>query len=217
MTTSTLPKALLAIALGFFLAGALSTGLFAQSKPKAPDKAPAKAADKEPVKGPPQAPPKMSGQGPDGTIAVVDMGKAIDASSEGKSLNGKFGAEYEKTRTRLNDKGKDLERRANEFNQNQASMSEKDRESKRVALTKELEAFDKETEKANQDFRATVEKGMLPLYQRAEKVVQDLAKKGNYLAVVENGTDNAVLFSGPGIAVVDITNEVTLGLDGKKK
>jgi outer membrane protein len=151
------------------------------------------------------------------TVAVIDMTKAIEDSTEGRTLRDKFKADFEATNTKMSEKGAALERKANEFNQNQANMSDKDREKNRIALEKEITDFEAETEKASQDFRAAVEKAMNPLYARAEQIVSDLAKANNYLIVVENGSANAIIFADPSISVVDITADVTKAVNAKKR
>jgi outer membrane protein len=151
------------------------------------------------------------------TIAVVEISKAIEASNEGRALQDKFKATYDKTNEKMQQKGKDLERRADEFNAAQASMTDADRDKRRSALEKEIADFEKETEKASQDFRASVEKAMTPLLERAEKIVADLAKANDWLAVVENGSENAIIYANPQVAVLDITSELTQALNSKKK
>jgi outer membrane protein len=144
------------------------------------------------------------------------MNDAIQNSREGTKLQERFKAEYDKTKAAMDKKGQDLERRANDFNGIQGTLSEAEREKRRAALTQEIEAFQAETEKASRDFMASMEKAMGPLYDRAEKAVGELAKARGYLAVVENGTENAIIYASPGISVVDVTPEITAALDGRK-
>ncbi|MDR2406182.1 MAG: OmpH family outer membrane protein [Deltaproteobacteria bacterium] len=151
------------------------------------------------------------------TIAVIDMTKAIDDSNEGKSLQNKFKSEFDKTKGKLDEKGRSLETRANDFGRKQATMAEAERDKTRNALEKEIEAYQNETQKASDDFKAAVGKAMTPLLTRAEKLIQDISKENKYLAVVENGSQNAVIYMDPSITAVDITGDVTKALNSKRK
>jgi outer membrane protein len=151
------------------------------------------------------------------TIAVIDMGKAIEDSNEGKRLQERFKGTFELTNTKMKDKGDALEKKVNDFNKNQASMSTEERERAQNSLRKELEDYNKETQKASDEFKASVEKAMDPLIKKAETIVQDLSKSNNYLAVVENGTENAIIYADTSLSVVDITAEVTNALNSQRR
>jgi outer membrane protein len=144
------------------------------------------------------------------------MGKAIEESNEGKALQDKFKSTFEATRVKMDQKGAELEKRVTDFNRNQNSIPESEREKTMASLEKEISDFEKETEAESQKFRASVEEAMNPLYDRAEAIVMELARTQNYLAVVENGSANAIIYAEPSISVVDITPEVIKALNGKR-
>ncbi|MDR2200025.1 MAG: OmpH family outer membrane protein [Deltaproteobacteria bacterium] len=225
-TNPSRPLWVLFVILALFLSAA---PLEAQEKGKSPNP-PAKGApapEKEkrdqdialvpPLEGEAAAPKADAAPPASVTIAVIDMTKAIEESATGKSLQAKFKSDFDKTSEKMNQRGKDLEKKVEEFNRTQGALSESEREKAKTALEKEIGDFEKETRKASDDFRSQVEKAMSPLYDRAEKIASDLAKTNKYTAVVENGSANAIIYAEPRIAVVDITGDVTKALNAKSK
>jgi Skp family chaperone for outer membrane proteins len=155
-----------------------------------------------------------SQQGGGLALGVVDMGKAIDNSKEGKASNSKMKAKYESIKKKLDERRVALDEKARRLDADSKTLSPEEFEKRRKDLQKEVEALQTEADMAAGEMQKSADSFYGPLYAKAEKVVESIAKRQKLLAVVENTADKAVIWAVPNARFLDLTKEVTQGLDG---
>ncbi|MDR1166688.1 MAG: OmpH family outer membrane protein [Deltaproteobacteria bacterium] len=158
-------------------------------------------------------------QGGEALMGFVKMAQAIDDSRDGQAASKKIAARYQAKLDALKAKEDKLSQKTELFNLDAASLSQSDLDKRRAALEKEAAALQAEFDKAGADLQSEAEKTYGPLYDRAAKIVSDLAAERGLLMVMNTGEDfeNAVIFAAANAHFVDLTADVTKALDAGRK
>ncbi|MDR1042244.1 MAG: OmpH family outer membrane protein [Deltaproteobacteria bacterium] len=147
-------------------------------------------------------------------VGVIDTGKAIDASRQGKSAASRIQKRYKELDARLSDLQKAAQGKAEELSRAAERLSPAEFESRRAALQREVESVQAETAKAESELKSAAEETYGPLYDRAAALASDYAREKGLLLVLENSDeDKAVIYADAGVSFIDITESVTGLLD----
>ncbi|MDR2459932.1 MAG: OmpH family outer membrane protein [Deltaproteobacteria bacterium] len=150
-------------------------------------------------------------------LGIVNMGIAIDNSKDGKAANKKVQKKYDELSGKLKTKQDALQKKLDDLDAVAPSLSEADLTKRRQELTAELEAFQRDMEAADQEMEAMAKTNYTPLYEKAQKLVGELAQEKGIVSVIENSTEErAYIYAAANVQMVDMTADLTALMDKKK-
>jgi outer membrane protein len=135
---------------------------------------------------------------------VVDMQKAIQATSAGKKAKKELEKEFEKKKTELKKKEDDIKKRAEEFEKKKMVLSDKVREEQQVEIQQDMMKFRDELGKSQMVIQQKERELTKPILDKIQKAISDIAKEKD-LSVVLEKTEQSVMWAK---AEMDITDEV---------
>ncbi|MDR2612502.1 MAG: OmpH family outer membrane protein [Deltaproteobacteria bacterium] len=148
------------------------------------------------------------------TVGVIDTGKAIDASRQGKAVAARIRTRYQELEKRLSQLQKAAQAKAEALNRETGGLTEAQFEDRRRELQREVEALQSETARAEEEMKSALESSYGPLYDRAAALASEHAVRKGLLLVLENSDeDKAVIFADPQVSFTEITEDVTRLLD----
>ena len=137
-------------------------------------------------------------------VGVVDMQKAIQASSAGKKAKKEVEGDFEKKKKDLKKKEDDLKKKVEEFEKKKAVLSDKVREEQQMDLQKEMMQFREELGKSQMTIQQKERELTKPILEKLQKVITEIAKEKDFSVVLEKA-EQSVMFAK---AELDITDEV---------
>ena len=137
-------------------------------------------------------------------VGVVDMQKAIQASSAGKKAKKEVEGDFEKKKKDLKKKEDDLKKKVEEFEKKKAVLSDKVREEQQMDLQKEMMQFREELGKSQMTIQQKERELTKPILEKLQKVITEIAKEKDFSVVLEKA-EQSVMFAK---SELDITDEV---------
>jgi outer membrane protein len=135
-------------------------------------------------------------------IGYVDVQRAIQETEEGKGARTRLRGEFEQRKTAIDKKGADLEKMQQDYDKQQAVMSDEAKRKKQEEFQKLLVDARKSANDLQEDMATKEQQAMAGILQRLQAVVAEIAERESLTFVM----DKATLLFGPPAA--DITNEV---------
>jgi len=135
-------------------------------------------------------------------IGYVDVQRAIQETEEGKAARNRLKGEFEQRRAQIDKKSQDLEKLQQEYDKQQAVLSDDAKKKKQEEFQKLLIDTRKSATELQEDLAGKEQQAMASILQKLNQVVAEIAERESLSFVM----DKASLLYGPQAA--DITNEV---------
>lgn len=136
-------------------------------------------------------------------VAVVDMQKAVQATSAGKKAKTELETEFNKKKKELEKKEADLKKMGEDLERKKAVLSEDAFQKKQGEFQEEMMKYRDIVGKSQLEIQKKERDLTAPILDKMRKVIEKIAQDKNYDLVVEK--TQMVLFAGKG---VDITDDV---------
>ncbi len=118
---------------------------------------------------------------------VVDMQKAIQATSAGKKAKKELEGEFEKKKKEIKKKEDDIKKRAEEFEKKKMVLSDKIREEQQMEIQQEMMKFREELGKSQMLMQQKERELTKPILEKIQKVIADVAKEKSYPSCSKRG------------------------------
>jgi outer membrane protein len=135
-------------------------------------------------------------------IGYVDVQRAIQETEEGKNARTRLRGEFEQRKAAIDKKGADLEKMQQEYDKQQAVLSDDAKRKKQEEFQKLLIDTRKSATELQEDMSGKEQQAMQSILQKLQAIVAEIAERESLNFVM----DKATLLFGPPAA--DITNEV---------
>ena len=135
-------------------------------------------------------------------IGYVDVQRAIQETEEGKAARTRLKGEFETRRAQIDKKSQDLEKMQQEYDKQQAVLSDDAKKKKQEEFQKLLVDTRKSASELQEDLAGKEQQAMASILQKLNTVVAEIAERESIAFVM----DKASLLFAPQAA--DITNEV---------
>ena len=135
-------------------------------------------------------------------IGYVDVQRAIQETEEGKAARTRLKNEFEQRRAQIDKKSQDLEKLQQEYEKQQAVLSDDAKKKKQEEFQKLLVDTRKSASELQEDLAGKEQQAMASILQKLNTVVAEIAERESIAFVM----DKASLLFAPQAA--DITNEV---------
>lgn len=136
--------------------------------------------------------------------AYIDMQKAIQATSAGKSARTTLEQEFNRKKDELKKKEEQLKKEAEEFEKKRMVLSEKNRGEKQEALQKKMMAFQQELQQSQANIQQKERELTQPILEKMQKVIETIARKRGLSMIFERGSQGVMWAKGD----LDITEDV---------
>lgn len=136
-------------------------------------------------------------------IAIVDIRRAIEETTEGKASIGGLKAEADRKQKELLSKQDELKKLEEDFLKQQSVLQPAAAQKKREELQQKVMQLQEALQRAQQDIGQKEAKVLQPLQEKVMRAIDVLAKRDNFAMVLRN---DVVLW--PQQSAMDITNEV---------
>ena len=146
-------------------------------------------------------------------FAFVDMQAAILQTEEGKNAKAKIEKEAESKRQDILNQEKDLKKLDDEFQAQQAVLSDDAKKSKQTEFQGKFQKLQGARMQFEQDVRQKEMQETQKIFQNLTSVIDDVAKRKGYDMVFERGA-GAVLYAAK---IDDITSDVVTSYNSKHK
>jgi len=144
--------------------------------------------------------------------AYIDMQKAIQGTTAGKSAKSKLEKEFNKKKAELKKKEGKLKKEADEFQKKANVLSAKARADKQAGLQKKMIEFQKELQASQMNIQKKERELTEPILKKIQGVIEKVAKKKGYSMVFEKASQSVMWAQ----ADLDITNEVVKEFEKSK-
>jgi outer membrane protein len=135
-------------------------------------------------------------------IGYVDVQRAIQETEEGKNARNRLRGEFEQRKAAIDKKGADLEKMQQEYDKQQAVLSDDAKRKKQEEFQKLLIDARKSANELQEDMAGKEQQAMQGILQKLQSIVAEIAEREGLTFVI----DKATLLYGPQAA--DVTNEV---------
>jgi outer membrane protein len=135
-------------------------------------------------------------------IGYVDVQRAIQETEEGKAARTRLKGEFETRRAQIDKKSQDLEKMQQEYDKQQAVLSDDAKKKKQEEFQKLLVDTRKSASELQEDLAGKEQQAMQSILQKLNTVVAEIAERESINFVMDKG---GLLFAP---AAADITNEV---------
>jgi len=135
---------------------------------------------------------------------VVDMQKAIQATSAGKKAKKELEGIFEKKKKELKKEEEDFKKKAEEFKKKEQVLSDKIRQEQGMELQEEMMKLREKAGKSQMEMQTKERDLTKPILEKIQKVIGDVAKEKE-LSIVLEKSEQSVMWAKPEI---DITDEV---------
>ncbi len=144
-------------------------------------------------------------------LAVVNMQKAIQASTAGKKAKAELEGDFEKKKKELQKKEADLKKMGEDLERKKSVLSEDVLQKKQMEFQEEMMKFRETVGKNQVEIQKKEQDLTSPIIEKMRKIVDRIAKEKGYSVVLENSA--AVLYAE---ASHDLTDEVTKAFEKEK-
>ena len=144
-------------------------------------------------------------------MGYVDMQKAVQATSAGKKAKAELEAEFSKKQKEIQKKEADIKKMQEELDKKRLAMTEEALAKKNGELQQEMMGYRQFVGDSQANIQKRERELMEPIMKKMEKVIDKLAKDGNYTMIVERA--QGVLWAKKD---VDITEKVVAAFEKEK-
>jgi outer membrane protein len=144
-------------------------------------------------------------------IGIVDIAQAIQATVEGKKIKKELEAEFNKRKSELEKKAKDINAMQTDFEKKSLVLSDEARAKKQQEIENEKMKYMESREKNMQDLAKKDRDLSQPMIKKLNDVISDIAKKEGFTVILHKNDQNLVWAS----REVDITEMVIKALEKK--
>lgn len=144
-------------------------------------------------------------------IGLVDMQKAIQATSAGKKAKAELESEFEKRKKELSKKEGDLKKMSEDLEKKKSVLSEEVLAKKQGEFQEEMMKYREVLNKNQQEIQKKERDLTQPILEKMRKAINQVAKDGKYTMILENSP--MVLFTD---GSQDVTDEVIKAFEKSK-
>jgi outer membrane protein len=144
-------------------------------------------------------------------IGIVDLPQAIQATAEGKKIKKQLEEEYNKRKTDLEKKVKDISKMQADFEKKSLVLSDDARAKKQQEIDGEKAKYMELREKNLQDLAKKDRELSQPMIKKLNEVIADIAKKEGFTVILHKNDQNLVWAA----KETDITDMVIKALEKK--
>ncbi|MBX2989188.1 MAG: OmpH family outer membrane protein [Bdellovibrionaceae bacterium] len=144
-------------------------------------------------------------------VGLVDMQKAVQATSAGKKAKTELEGDFEKKKKELQKKEADLKKMGEDLEKKKSVMSEEALQKKQAEFQEEMMKYRDVVSKSQMDIQKKERDLTQPILEKMRKVIEKIAKEKGYSMILENSA--MVLFSDKGL---DITDDVIKAFEKEK-
>lgn len=144
-------------------------------------------------------------------IGIVDIAQAIQATKEGKKIKKELELEYNKRKSDLEKKAKDISVMQSDFEKKSLVLSDEARMKKMQEIEAEKGKYMESREKNMQDLAKKDRELSQPMIKKLNEVITEIAKKDGFTVILHKNDQNLVWASHD----VDITEQVIKALEKK--
>lgn len=149
----------------------------------------------------------------DGTAAkvgIVDIEKAIRATSAGQKMTKDLQTEFDKKKTEFTKREGDLKKMFEDLEKKKSLLTDEAREKKAIEIQQERMKFQQEVAESQQAIQKKERDMLEPIAKKMETVIDKLAKSGGYTAILDR---RAILW---GAKTADLTDTVVKEFEKSK-
>lgn len=122
----------------------------------------------------------------------IDMQKAIQSTTAGKSAKTTLEKEFEKKKGSLQKQEEDLKKKAEDFEKKKMVLSDKVRATKQRELQQEMLKFREDLQKSQMTMRQKEMEMTKPILEKMQKIIGEVAKEKGLSMVFERGQDSVM-------------------------
>ncbi len=146
-------------------------------------------------------------------IGYVDMQKAIQSTSTGKSAKEKLEGDFNKKKKELEKMEADLKKMSEDFEKKSMVLSDDVRSKKQAELQQEMMKYQKTVSQSQLEIQKKERELTTPIIEKLRTAIQDVAKADGYTMVLEK-SEQSVLWAQK---EADLTDKVIKEYEKKKK
>lgn len=121
-------------------------------------------------------------------VGVVNIQKVIAASPQAKSADASFKKQFAPRQAKIKSAAQDLQTAVQDFQRNASVMSDKQKQEKEEALTKQRDVLQQQQSQFQQDAQTAQAKMMKAVFAKIKTAVNQVAAKGGYDVVLQSQT-----------------------------
>lgn len=144
-------------------------------------------------------------------VGIVDMQKAIQATSAGKKAKSELEGEFNKKKKELEKKEADLKKMGEDLEKKKSVLSEEALGKKQAEFQEEMLKYRDVVGKSQIEIQKKERDLTAPILEKMRKVIGKIAKEKSYSLILEN--NQAILFATP---ESDLTDEVIKAYEKEK-
>lgn len=144
-------------------------------------------------------------------IGIVDIEKAIKATSSGQKMNKELQAEFDKKKADFQKREGDLRKMFEDLDKKKSLLTEDARNKKAAELQQENIKFQKEVKDSQDSLQKKQADLLEPIAKKMEEIIEKIAKDGGYTAILDR---RAILW---GSKAADLTEDLTKEFEKSKK
>lgn len=118
-------------------------------------------------------------------LAIVDIEKAIRATSAGKKMTKDLKDEFDKKKAQFTKREGDLKKMFEDLEKKKNLLTDEAREKKTAEIQQERFKFQQEVAESQQAIQKREHDMLEPIAKKMEKVIDKMAKSGGYLAILD--------------------------------
>lgn len=147
-----------------------------------------------------QEAPKADGAGM--KVGIVDIEKAIRATSAGKKMTKDLQSEFDKKKSEFTKREADLKKMFEDLEKKKTLLTDEAREKKAIEIQQERIKFQQEVNESQQAIQKKERDMLDPIAKKMETVIDNMAKSGGYTAILDR---RAILW---GAKTADLTDSI---------
>lgn len=133
-------------------------------------------------------------------IGIVDIEKAIKATSAGQKMTKDLQGEFEKKKTEFQKRDGDLRKMFEDLEKKKSLLTEEARQKKASELQQEQMKFQKEVTESQTTIQKKERDLLEPIAKKMEEIIEKVAKDGSYTAILDR---RAILWGSKGADLTD--------------
>lgn len=145
-------------------------------------------------------------------LGYVDMQKAIQSTSTGKTAKKRLETDFNKKKKELEKMEADLKKMTEDLEKKAMVLSDDIRSKKQAELQREMLKYQKIVSQSQLEIQKKERELTLPIIKKLREIIQDVAKSGGYTMILEK-SEQSVLWAKDD---ADLTDEVLKAYEKKK-
>lgn len=146
-------------------------------------------------------------------IGFVDIQKAIQETSAGKSAKGQLESEFNKRKKELETKESDLQKMNEDLEKRAMVLSDDVRAQKQTELQQEIMKYRELVSRSQMEIQQKERDLTMPILEGLRDIIEEIAKKDKYTMIMERSEQNVLWAS----SEIDLTDRVIKEFEAKNK